>query len=401
MDLFEKCYHFTNGIDSWGKEYEAVREAGLYPYFVPIQSSADTEVIIDGKKKVMIGSNNYLGLTHHPKVIEAAEMAMRKYGSGCTGSRFLNGTLDIHIALEEALAAFVHKEAALVFSTGFQVNLGVIDALIGRRDTAFIDSLSHACVVDGCRLAWGDMVRFQHNDLEDLSHKLESTNSRGGKLIMVEGIYSMEGDIGDIPGVTEVAQKHQCRLMVDDAHGVGVLGPTGAGTVEHFGAEDQVDLIMGTFSKSFACIGGFVAAEASVIDYLKHHANTLLFSASMPPSAVATVHAALEIIKSEPERRERLWRNARKVQEGLQSMGYDTRNSRTPVVPVIVGEDMDTFMFWKCLLDEGIFTNPVVSPGVPPGTARLRTSYMASHTDNQLDFVLGKFDKVGRKLGII
>lgn len=401
MDLFEKCYDFVNGISLRGQEYAAVLEAGLYPYFVPIQASADTEVIINGETKVMIGSNNYLGLTHHPKVLEAAEVAAKKYGSGCTGSRFLNGTLDIHIALEEALAEFVHKEAALVFSTGFQVNLGVIDALVGRRDVAFIDSLSHACVVDACRLAWGNKVTFQHNDLGDLSRKLEKADENRGKLIVVEGIYSMEGDIADIPKIAEVSQRYKCRLMVDDAHGVGVLGATGAGTAEHFGVENNVDLIMGTFSKSFACIGGFIAGEASVIDYIKHEARTFLFSASIPPSAVATVHAALEIIKSEPERREQLWKNARKMQEGLHSMGYDIGQSQTPVVPVIVGEDMDTFMFWKQLLDEGVFTNPIVSPGVPPGSARLRTSYMASHTDKQLDFVLEKFDKVGKRLGLI
>ena len=401
MDLFEKCYDFTNGVSARGQEYAAVQAAGLYPYFVPIQASADTEVIINGEKKVMIGSNNYLGLTHHPKVLEAAEIAARKYGSGCTGSRYLNGTLDIHIALEEALAEFVHKEAALVFSTGFQVNLGVIDALVGRRDIAFIDSLSHACVVDGCRLSWGDMVRFRHNDLDDLDRKLKAANPQSAKLVIIEGIYSMEGDIGDIPGVIEIARKHQCRLMVDDAHGVGILGVTGAGTPEHFGVEDDVDLIMGTFSKSFACIGGFVAAEAAVIDYMKLYANTLMFSASMPPSAVATVQAALEIIKSEPERRKRLWQNARKMQEGLRLMGYQTGGTQTPVVPVIVGDDMKTFLFWKTLLDEGVFTNPVVRPAVPAGGARLRTSYMASHTDKQLDFVLEKFDKVGRELGLI
>ena len=401
MDLFEKCYDFSYGKSTRGQEYKAVVEAGVYPYFIPIESSADTEVIINGEKKVMIGSNNYLGLTHHPKVLEAAETAGRKYGSGCTGSRFLNGTLDIHIALEEALAEFVHKEAALVFSTGFQVNLGVIDTLVGRRNTAFIDSLSHACVVDGCRLSWGEMTRFRHNDLDDLDSKLESAPPERGKLIVVEGIYSMEGDIGDLPGIIEVARKHQCRLMVDDAHGVGVLGPTGAGAAEHFGVENDVDLIMGTFSKSFACIGGFIAAEAAVIDYLKHHANTFLFSASMPPSAVATVHAALEIIKAEPERRKRLWENARRMQEGLRLMGYDIGGTQTPVIPVIVGDDMNTFMLWKRLFDAGVFTNPVVSPAVPPGGSRLRTSYMASHTDEQLDFVLETFDKVGRKLGLI
>ena len=401
MDLFEKCYQFAHGISARGQEYFAVRKAGVYPYFIPIQSSADTEVVINGEKKVMIGSNNYLGLTHHPKVLEAAEIAARKYGSGCTGSRFLNGTLDIHIALEHALAEFVGKEAALVFSTGFQVNLSTIDALIGRRDVVFIDELNHASVRDGCRIAAGETVRFRHNDVKDLNERLEKTDTSRGKLVVVEGIYSMEGDIAKLPGVVEVAKKHDARVMVDDAHAMGVLGRTGAGCAEHFGVTEHVDLIMGTFSKSFACIGGFVAGESAIIDYLKHEARSLVFSAAMPPSAVATVHAALEIIKSEPERREQLWKNARKMQDGLKSMGFNTGISETPVIPVIVGEDLDTFIFWKRLFDEGVFTNPVVRPGVPPGTARLRTSYMASHTDTQLDFVLGKFDKVGKALGII
>ncbi len=401
MDIFEKCHHFVDATSLRGQEYAAVRDAGVYPYFIPIQSSADTEVIIDGEKKVMIGSNNYLGLTHHPKVLEAAEIAARKYGSGCTGSRFLNGTLDIHIALEEALAKFVRKDAALVFSTGFQVNLSSIDALVRRRDLVFIDELSHASVRDGCRIAPGKMIRFRHNNVDDLCQRLENADAEKGKLIIVEGIYSMEGDIAKLPSFAKAAQKYQCRLMVDDAHAVGVLGATGAGTAEHFGIEDDVDLIMGTFSKSFACIGGFIAGEAAVIDYLKHEARSLLFSASMPPSAVATVHAALEIIKSEPERREQLWKNARKMHEGLKSLGYNIGRSESPVVPVIVGEDMKTCIFWKHMLDEGVFTNPVVSPGVPPGSARLRTSYMASHTDNQLDFVLEKFAQVGKALGII
>ncbi len=401
MDLFTKCYDFTNGRSPRGQEYEAVRRSGLYPFFIPIQSSEDTQVVINGETKIMVGSNNYLGLTHHPKVLEAAQMAAGKYGSGCTGSRFLNGTLDIHIALEKALAEFVQKEAALVFSTGFQVNLGVIDALLGRRDLAFVDSLSHACVVDACRLAWGNKVTFQHNDFQDLSKKLEKSDKNRGKFVIVEGIYSMEGDIADLPNIAKTSTKHKCRLMLDDAHGIGVLGRTGAGTAEHFGLEDEVDLIMGTFSKSFACIGGFIAGHAPVIEYIKHEARTLLFSASMPPSAVATVHAALEIIKSEPERREQLWKNARRMQTDLHALGYNIGHSQTPVVPVMVGDDLDTFAFAKQLLDEGVFTNPVVSPAVPRGTARLRTSYMASHTDEQLDFVLGKFDTVGKKLGLI
>lgn len=403
MDLFEKCSDFTSGKSVLGKGTKQAREAGLYPYFIPIQESRDTEVIIDGEKKVMIGSNNYLGLTHHPKVLEAAAAAAQKFGSGCTGSRFLNGTLDIHIGLEEALAEFVHKEAALVFSTGFLVNLGVIGALVKRKDIAFIDALSHASIVDACLFSRGEMVRFSHNDLDDLSRRLELAASQAGKLIVVEGVYSMEGDIANLPGIVEAAQKHHCRLMVDDAHAVGVLGPTGAGSAEHFDVENDVDLIMGTFSKSFACIGGFIAGEAAVLDYLKHHGRSLIFSASMPPSAVATVHAALEIIKSEPERRERLWRNTRKMQEGFRSLGYDIGQSESPVVPILTEDDTTALVLWRRLLDEGIFTNPVpgASAAVPPGGARLRTSYMATHTDDHLDFVLDKFAKLGKELGII
>lgn len=403
MDLFEKCLDFTSGKSVLGKGTKQARDAGLYPYFIPIQESRDTEVIIDGEKKVMIGSNNYLGLTHHPKVLEAAAAAAQKFGSGCTGSRFLNGTLDIHIGLEEALAEFVHKEAALVFSTGFLVNLGVIGALVKRKDIAFIDALSHASIVDACLFSRGEMVRFAHNDLDDLSRRLELAASRAGKLIVVEGVYSMEGDIANLPGIVEAAKKHDCRLMVDDAHAVGVFGPTGAGSAEHFDVENDVDLIMGTFSKSFACIGGFIAGEAAVLDYLKHHGRSLIFSASMPPSAVATVHAALEIIKSEPERRERLWRNTRKMQEGFRSLGYDIGQSESPVVPILTEDDTTALVLWRRLLDEGIFTNPVpgASAAVPPGGARLRTSYMATHTDDHLDFVLDKFAKLGKELGII
>lgn len=403
MDLFEKCFHFTSGKSVLGKGTKEAREAGLYPYFIPIQESRDTEVIINGEKKVMIGSNNYLGLTHHPKVLEAAAAAARKYGSGCTGSRFLNGTLDIHIALEEALAEFVHKEAALVFSTGFLVNLGVIGALVRRKDIAFIDALSHASIVDACLFSRGEMVRFSHNDLADLSRRLEKAASQAGKLIVVEGVYSMEGDIANLPGIVQAAQAYDCRLMVDDAHAVGVLGPTGAGSAEHFDVENDVDLIMGTFSKSFACIGGFIAGEATVLDYLKHHGRSLIFSASMPPSAVATVHAALEIIKSEPERRNRLWQNTRKMQEGFRSLGFDIGQSDSPVVPILTEDDTTALILWRRLLDEGIFTNPVpgASSAVPPGGARLRTSYMATHTDDHLDFVLEKFGKLGKELGII
>lgn len=401
MDIFEKCYDFVGGVNLRGKQYQIIKQAGLYPYFVPIQDSADTEVIIHGEKKVMVGSNNYLGLTHDPRVLEAARSAAEKYGTGCTGSRFHNGTLDLHIALEEALAEFVRKEAALVFSTGFQVNIGVIDALVGRGDIAFIDALSHACVVDACQLSLGKKVTFGHNDLEDLSLKLEKADVTLGKLVVVEGIYSMEGDLADLPGIANLCRRYKCRLMVDDAHGIGVLGKTGAGAAEHFDAVDDVHLIMGTFSKSFGCIGGFIAGDAPVIDYVKNRARTFLFSTSMPPSTVATVHAALQIIKSEPEHRVQLWKNTRKMQQGLRGLGYNIGDSQTPIVPVIIGEDLDTFKFWKQLLNEGVFTNPAVSPAVPRGSARLRTSYMASHTDEQLEFVLEKFDLVGKRLGLI
>lgn len=393
MDIFAKCYNFTAAREA--------QAAGYYPYFIPIEGSNDTEVMINGKKLIMIGSNNYMGLTHHPKVIQAAKKAIDKYGSGCTGSRFLNGTLDLHEKLEAELAKFVNKEAALVFSTGYQVNLGVISALVGKSDVVIMDKLNHASIVDGAKMSFGETLRFRHRDLSDLTNLLKKIEPKRGKLIVVDGIFSMEGDIADIPSLIEICRQFNCRLMIDDAHAMGVIGETGAGTAEHFGVSDQVDLIMGTFSKSFASIGGFIAADSQVIDYLKHHARSLIFSASMPPSAVATVLAALEIIKTEPERRERLWKSANKVREELKNIGFDTGTSETPIIPVVFGDNMTTFIFWRNLFDEGVFTNPVVSPAVPENMARLRTSYIATHTDEQLDFVIEKFAKVGKKLGVI
>jgi 8-amino-7-oxononanoate synthase len=393
-DVFFKTRQFTRLAE--------VQAAGLYPYFVPIESSSGTEVIIDGKRRVMIGSNNYLGLTHDPRVIAAAQAAIAKYGSACTGSRFLNGNTDLHDQIEVKLAELTGKEAGLVFSTGFQTNLGVIATLVGRTDFVYIDKLDHASIVDGCFLSAGDTVRFRHGDLNDLETKLARGNRNGGgKLIVVDGIFSMEGDIVDLPRLVELCGQYDARLVVDDAHSIGVLGETGAGTAEHFGLTNQVDLIVGTFSKSFASIGGFVTGEREVIEYLKHQARALIFSASMPPSACAAVLTCIEIMAAEPERRRQLWENADYMRAGLRALGYDTGVSETPIVPVLIGNDLLTFHFWRSLFDNGVFTNPVVAPAVPEKESRIRTSYSATHTRDQLDFVLDVFAKVGRAAGVI
>ncbi|MFN2431865.1 MAG: aminotransferase class I/II-fold pyridoxal phosphate-dependent enzyme [Gemmatimonadota bacterium] len=392
-DVFAKAHQFTRA-----KELQA---AGVYPYFFPVEGSEATEVVIDGKSRVMIGSNNYLGLTHDPRVLEAAQAAIGKYGSACTGSRFLNGNTDLHERLEHELARLTGKEAALVFSTGFQTNLGVISALVSRSDVVYIDKLNHASIVDGCFLSMGETVRYRHADMEDLESQLRRTDEGKGKLIAVDGVFSMEGDIADLPRLVELREEYGARLLVDDAHAVGVLGPTGAGTAEHFGLTDQVDLILGTFSKSFASIGGFVAGDDSIIHYIKHYARSLIFSASMPPSACATVLACIEILAQEPERRLRLWDHARKMKAGFTSLGFDIGDSQAPIIPVIIGENLKTFQFWKALFDAGVFTNPVVSPAVPENSSRIRTSYIATHTEEQLDFVLEVFERVGKSMGII
>jgi len=393
MDLFDKCYSFT--------EAKKIQKVGLYPYFIPIEGSEDTEVFIDGSKKIMIGSNNYLGLTHHPKLLEAAKNALYKYGTGCTGSRFLNGTLDLHIELEEKLANFLNKESALVYSTGFQTNLGVISALVGKDDVIFTDRLDHASIVDACRLSFGETFKFKHNNIEDLERLVKYYNHKKGKLIVVDGIFSMEGDIANIPEIVKVAKKYDCKLMIDDAHSIGVLGENGRGTAEHFNLNDEVDLIMGTFSKSFGSIGGFIAGSAPVIHFLKHFSRSLIFSASMPPSVVATVLEGIDIIKNEKERRENLWKITHKMLKGLKSLGFDTGESETPVVPVIIGDDIQTFKFWRALFDAGVYANAAISPAVPSGTGRIRTSYIATHTSSQMDFVLSTFEKVGKNFGII
>ena len=394
MDLFAKCINFT-------RAKEAIAQ-GIYPYFQPIQSGPGSEVIINGKKMIMIGSNNYMGLTGHPKVVEAAINAIKKYGTGCTGSRFLNGTLDIHEELEYRLAKFVNKEAALCFSTGFQTNQGAISTLVGKDDIVFTDRADHASIVDGCRLAFGKTVKYKHNDMEDLERVLEANKDKDvGKLIVTDGVFSMEGTIVNLPALVEVAEKYGARVYVDDAHALGVLGKHGRGTGEYWDMEDKIDIVMGTFSKSFASLGGFIAGDESVIHYIKHHARALIFSASMPPSAVATVLACLDIIESEPERIERLWKNTRKMKEGFDSLGFDTGESNTPVIPIKIGEDEDCFAFWKLLFENGIFANPAISPAVPPHEAIIRTSYMATHTEEELDKVLDVFAKLGKQFGII
>ncbi|MDP2157530.1 MAG: pyridoxal phosphate-dependent aminotransferase family protein, partial [Nitrospirota bacterium] len=371
-----------------------------YPYFRIIESAQDPEVVIDGRKMIMVGSNNYLGLTNHPKVKEACIEAVRKYGSGCAGSRFLNGTLDIHVQLEEKLARFIRKEAALVFSTGFQVNLGVISALVGKDDIVIIDKMDHASIIDGCRLTYGGVKKYRHNDMADLERVLQQHDDKS-KIIVVDGVFSMEGDIVNLPKVVELAKAYGARLMVDDAHGVGVLGKTGRGTAEHFGVEKDVDLIMGTYSKSLASIGGFIAGSEEVIHYIKHFARALIFSASPPPASVAAVSAALDIIESEPERIDQLWKNTNKMLKGFRDLGFETGASETPIIPVIVGENEIAFKAAMMLQEEGVFVNVAISPAVPEGHALIRTSYMATHTEEQLDRVLTAFAKVGKALGLI
>lgn len=392
MDIFEKCFRWTDA--------DEVRAAGVYPYFRAIQSAQDTEVVIDGKTYLMLGSNSYLGLTNDPRVKEAAIKAVEKYGTGCAGSRFLNGTLDIHEELERRLAEFVGKEAALLFSTGFMVNQGVIAYLTGKDDVVVADNLDHASIFEGCRLTLAKTFRFRHNDMADLEEKLRNAGDRG-KLVVVDGVFSMEGDIVKMPEVVRLARKYGARVMTDDAHALGVLGRQGRGTADHFGLTDEVDLIMSTFSKSLASLGGFVAGPAKVIDYLRHNSRTLIFHASPPPAAVGAALKALEIMQTEPERIERLWRNTRKMLEGFRSLGFDIGVAETPIIPVVIGDDMKCFEFWKRLTEAGIFVNPVVHPAVPHGRALIRTSYMATHTDSQLDRVLETFRKIGKDLGLI
>jgi len=396
MDLFEKCRNWTDARE--------LIASGFYPYFMPLDDTEGTEVTIGGKKLVMIGSNNYLGLTTHPHVREAAIEATRQFGTSCTGSRFLNGTLAWHLELEKRLAEYVEKEAALVFSTGYQVNLGVISALVDRGDYVITDKDDHASIVDGCFLARGmsqaDMRRFNHNDLDSLDSALSRLPDDAGKLVIVDGVYSMAGDIAPLPEIVEICKKYGARIMVDDAHSIGVLAD-GHGTAAHFGLTDEVDLIMGTFSKSLASIGGFIAGDADTIHYIQHHARAFMFSASLPAGNAAAVLAALDIIESEPEYVHRLWNNAEYMRAGLKRLGYDTGTSNTPVIPLIIRDDYRTVLAWHALIEEGVYTNPVVAPGVPPNSALLRTSYMATHTTEHLDRALKALETVGHNLDLI
>ena len=395
-DIFQKCQKYTR--------YKEAQASGLYPYFKAIESGAEAQVVIDGKRMIMIGSNNYLGLATHPKIKEAAKSAIDKYGSGCTGSRFLNGTLDIHEELERRLARFVRKEKALLFSTGFQANLGAISVLVGKDDVILCDRANHASVIDGCRLAFGRTIKFRHNDMEDLERIINSVNLEemaGSALLITEGVFSMEGDLGNLPAITRLKKQYGFRTFLDDAHGVGVMGDNGRGTAEAFGVENDVDIIMGTFSKAFASLGGFIAGDEEVIDFVKHTARALIFSASMPPASVATVLAALDIMENEPEHRERLWVNTLRMQGALRELGFDIGLTESPIVPIIVGEFEKTLMFWKQLFDAGIFVNPIVSPAVPANECLLRTSYMATHTDQELARVLDVMGSIGKKLGVI
>jgi 8-amino-7-oxononanoate synthase len=392
-DVFKKAYSFTRAREA--------QAAGYYPYFVPISKTSANEVEVNGHRLIMAGSNNYLGYTHDRRVMEAAADAARKYGTGCTGSRFLNGTLDIHQKLERDLAAFNHKEDCLIFSTGFQTNLGTISSLIGRDDVVVTDKLDHASIVDGCRLSFGETRRFRHNDMEDLENVLRKIDPPRGRMVVVDGVFSMEGNIARLPEMVEICKRYGARFMVDEAHSVGVLGETGIGTAELRGVVDDTDLLVGTFSKSFGSIGGYVAGEEKVIHYMKHHARSLIFSASMPPYAVATVQKCLDLIKEEPERRQRVLKISDRMRSEFQRMGYDTGESETPIVPVVLGELERTFVFWKRLYEEGIFTNPVVAPAVPVTSSRIRTSYMATHTEENLDQIASAFQKVGRELGFI
>ncbi|MCA9512580.1 MAG: aminotransferase class I/II-fold pyridoxal phosphate-dependent enzyme, partial [Myxococcales bacterium] len=380
MDVFAKCDRYTLSRE--------VRAAGIYPYYRAISSAQDPVVTIDGEEVVMLGSNNYLGLTNHPEVKAAAIAALERYGTGCAGSRLLNGTLDIHVEMEERLAAFMRRDAVLSFSTGYQVNVGVLSCLLDRHDTAFLDNLDHASIIDGVRLSFGKALKFKHNDMEDLAEKLANSDPERGRIIVVDGIFSMEGDIAKLPDLVRLKKQYGARLMVDDAHGLGVLGDNGRGTGEHFGLEHEVDLVMGTFSKSLAAIGGFIAGGSQVVEYIKHHARAEIFSAAPPPASCAAVTKALEIIEREPERRKQLWENTEYMKRELEGLGFDTGVSNSPVIPMVVGDDLTAFTFAARLQDEGVFANPVITPAVPPGEAMIRTSYMATHRRPHLDRAL-------------
>jgi 8-amino-7-oxononanoate synthase len=392
VDIFEKAFGYTEARD-------AIKD-GYYPYFIPMSESEGSEAVFHGHRLIMCGSNNYLGLTTDPSVRRAAIEAVERFGTSCTGSRFLNGTLELHENLERELAEWVGKEAALVFSTGMQTNLGVLSSIVGRGDVIVLDKDDHASLVDGAKLAWGETKRFKHNDMADLERVLSGIPKDKGKLVVVDGLYSMGGDLAPLPEIIALCKSHGARLMVDDAHGMGVIGG-GRGTAEHFGVTKDVDLIMSTFSKSFASLGGFIAGDDQVIHYVKHHARALIFSASIPAANAAAALAALKIMREEPQRAARVNAVADRIRKELRAMGFNIGASVSPIVPIIVGDNMKTLLAWKTLFDAGVFVNPILSPAVPQGMELLRTSYMASHTDEQIDRVLQIYGDVGRQLGLI
>jgi 8-amino-7-oxononanoate synthase len=391
-DLFDKVGLFTRAKEAM--------EMGIYPYFRALSDSEGTIATFEGKEVVMLGSNNYLGLTTDPRVRQAAIEAVERYGTSVTGSRFLNGTLELHLELDRRLAKFVDKEAALVFPTGYQTNVGTISAMVQKGDYVIVDKDDHASIVDGCIMSRGEMKRFKHNDVSSLDQVLSKLPKDAGKLVVVDGVYSMGGDIAPLPEIVEICKKYGTRIMVDDAHGVGVTGG-GRGTSAHFGLTDDVDLIMGTFSKSFAGIGGFIAGDADVVHYIQHHARALIFSAALPAPNAAAVLKALDIMESEPEHVEHLWENAEYMRKGLKKLGYDTGESNTPIIPVILRDDFRTVIAWHALIEEGVYTNAVVPPGTPPNMSLLRTSYTATHRQKHLDRALEAFKIVGERFDFI
>ncbi len=394
-DLFDKI-----ATDPVLQQARLSREQGYYPYFKPLSETEGTDVVVDGRRLIMIGSNNYLGLTTHPKVRQAAIDAIKQYGTSCTGSRFLNGTLEMHKELERRLAKFLGKESAIIFGTGYQSNLGAITALMGRSDIAICDKEVHACIVDAVRMAGCEMKRFRHNDMNDLERLLKETAS-SPRMVLLDGVYSMGGDLAPLPEIVALCKQYGARLFVDDAHGIGVMGQGGRGTHFHFDCVDDVDLVMGTFSKSFASLGGVIAGDADVMDFIQHHARSLIFSASMPPANTATVLACLDVIEEDPSYVQRVHMQSTKVRDGLRALGFNCGESVTPIVPVFIGDEMKTLMIWKALYEYGIYVNPVLPPGVPPSKSLLRTSYMATHTDDHIAKVLAAFEVVGKATGLI
>ncbi len=398
--LFDKCQRF---FDPSG-DYAQSKEADLYPYFRPIERNDGSRAVMNGQELVMAGSNNYLGLTSDPRVKAAAQEAIAKYGTGCTGSRFLNGTLDLHLELEERLADFMGKEACVLFSTGYMTNEGVIEAVAGRGDVIFSDKDNHACINAGTRTSLADTRRYRHNDMAHLRQMLERVDEErpaAGKLITTDGVFSMSGKIARIPELLQLADEFDAALMLDDAHAIGVVGPGGTGSAATFGLKDEVDLITGTFSKSFSSLGGFAVGDEDVIEFIRHESSPHVFSASMPPANTATVLKCLEILQDEPERLDRLWEISEYMRDGFRELGFDVWDSESPIIPVVVGDLETCFTFWRDLIEEGVFVNAVVPPAVPPGQALMRTSYMATHTDTELDHILSAFRKVGLKHGVI